>query len=327
MTLVALDVAIGLIFVYLLLSLVVLAINEGFATLVNFRARTMVGGIQTLLGGSVGGADVRMFVRRVYGHPLIDALHERRQIWGTGHKAPAYIPSATFVSALLDEITTSANNVRRAVGLPRLSSHWVDMETLRGAIAMSSLPSSSRHQLRVIVDEAGDDPARARIGMERWFEDGMARVSAVYKARIHSIGIIVAFVVSVAAHADSIAIARALAGNATLRAATVTRAQNLAQVSLDSLMRDPRGQIDALGVLAFPFGYPSIPKDQGLLEFYSREIVKNWTGFLLTGLAVSLGAPFWFDLLNKVVTIRGAGRAPEEKAKSPKGAPPPRGNV
>jgi hypothetical protein len=34
-------------------------------------------------------------------------------------------------------------------------------------------------------------------------------------------------------------------------------------------------------------------------------------GWLVTGLAVSLGAPFWFDLLNRVVDLRGAGRRPE----------------
>lgn len=49
-----------------------------------------------------------------------------------------------------------------------------------------------------------------------------------------------------------------------------------------------------------------------------------WTkvlGLLMTALAISLGAPFWFDLLNKVISIRAAGRSPEEKAKSPAGPP------
>jgi hypothetical protein len=44
-------------------------------------------------------------------------------------------------------------------------------------------------------------------------------------------------------------------------------------------------------------------------------------GLLLTALAISLGAPFWFDLLNKVISIRAAGRSPEEKPKSPEGSP------
>jgi len=35
---------------------------------------------------------------------------------------------------------------------------------------------------------------------------------------------------------------------------------------------------------------------------------RKWLGFLLLGLAVSLGAPFWFDLLNKIVNLRSAGK-------------------
>ena len=46
-------------------------------------------------------------------------------------------------------------------------------------------------------------------------------------------------------------------------------------------------------------------------------------GWLLTALAASLGAPFWFDILNKFMSIRAAGKAPEEKPKSPKEVPAP----
>lgn len=43
----------------------------------------------------------------------------------------------------------------------------------------------------------------------------------------------------------------------------------------------------------------------------------NLVGLLLTALALSLGAPFWFDLLKKLVSIRGVGVKPEEKKTSP----------
>ncbi|MEO8630927.1 MAG: hypothetical protein ABI612_22940 [Betaproteobacteria bacterium] len=33
-------------------------------------------------------------------------------------------------------------------------------------------------------------------------------------------------------------------------------------------------------------------------------------GWLITGLAVTLGALFWFDLLNKLVNLRGSGPKP-----------------
>ena len=43
-------------------------------------------------------------------------------------------------------------------------------------------------------------------------------------------------------------------------------------------------------------------------------------GWLVTGLAISLGAPFWFDLLNRLVDLRGAGKRPEP-VKAPETTP------
>jgi hypothetical protein len=47
-------------------------------------------------------------------------------------------------------------------------------------------------------------------------------------------------------------------------------------------------------------------------------------GWLITAFAVSLGAPFWFDLLNKFVNVRASGKPPEEKPKEPKEIPKPK---
>lgn len=44
-----------------------------------------------------------------------------------------------------------------------------------------------------------------------------------------------------------------------------------------------------------------------------KNIFTNFFGLFITALALSLGAPFWFDILNKVVSIRGVGIKPEEK--------------
>ncbi len=53
----------------------------------------------------------------------------------------------------------------------------------------------------------------------------------------------------------------------------------------------------------------------GFILWETIRAPHNWIGFLLTALAVSLGAPFWFDLLNKFVNIRAGGNDPSEKKK------------
>lgn len=43
-------------------------------------------------------------------------------------------------------------------------------------------------------------------------------------------------------------------------------------------------------------------------------------GFVLTAAALSLGAPFWFDLLNKIVNLRAAGKKPDDNNTSSRSA-------
>jgi hypothetical protein len=42
------------------------------------------------------------------------------------------------------------------------------------------------------------------------------------------------------------------------------------------------------------------------------DILSKVLGFILTALAISMGAPFWFDLLKKLVNIRSSGSRPYE---------------
>jgi hypothetical protein len=49
------------------------------------------------------------------------------------------------------------------------------------------------------------------------------------------------------------------------------------------------------------------------------KLLAKLIGLLMTALAISMGAPFWFDTLNKVISIRAAGRSPAERPKSPEG--------
>jgi hypothetical protein len=66
-----------------------------------------------------------------------------------------------------------------------------------------------------------------------------------------------------------------------------------------------------LGQIGIPIGWNAKTCDELLGQVDTSKIV----GLLLSAFALSLGAPFWFDMLNKVITIRSAGDAPHEKQK------------
>ncbi len=78
--------------------------------------------------------------------------------------------------------------------------------------------------------------------------------------------------------------------------------------------------------LKLPIGWASNPP-QADKEMYLKvpttgtdfgeTVGYHLIGWLITAVAATLGAPFWFDMLNKIMSIRSAGKAPEEKPKSP----------
>jgi hypothetical protein len=80
--------------------------------------------------------------------------------------------------------------------------------------------------------------------------------------------------------------------------------------------RDTVNKFRRENFLVFPWG-----GDANALD----TILFHIAGWILTALAASLGAPFWFDTLNKFMSIRSVGKAPEEKPKPPKEVPAPLG--
>jgi len=82
-------------------------------------------------------------------------------------------------------------------------------------------------------------------------------------------------------------------------------------------------ELEALGL---PIGW-KLEEWPGLHFWQPVDFVTRWYppfrlhffGWLLTALAISLGAPFWFDLLNKFIVVRSTvkpkEKSPEEKSK------------
>jgi len=108
------DVAIGLIFIYLLLSLMCSAANEIIELMLKKRAIDLERGLREMLapGSESGATDI---IQKLYDHPLINNLFGKhyedsgiagkmRYIWRTD--LPSYIPARSFALALMDLVTT-----------------------------------------------------------------------------------------------------------------------------------------------------------------------------------------------------------------------------
>ena len=100
-----LEVAIGMVFMYLLLSLICSALGEWVASLVSLRAKNLKNGIQHILNDSQGIG----LCKELYEHPFIRNLFDPgKRVIRFSHslkeKEPAYIPPKIFAAALLDTI-------------------------------------------------------------------------------------------------------------------------------------------------------------------------------------------------------------------------------
>ena len=286
-----LDTTVGLIFVFLVVSLTVTAANELLAALFKWRANNLFLGIRQLLQDpSVTG-----LVSRFYGHPLIESLSAKG-------KKPSYIPSRTFVVALLDIISPTNPEKDRT------------LEDLKAGI--EKLPGSLQVTFRVLLDEAGHDIEEFKTQLEIWFNNTMERVSGWYKRKTQVLQLALALIIVVLANVDSVRIAKSLSGvNSPLRDSIRDAAHSFIEKDLqqENAQTQLRAATEAIGNLALPIGW-------GNGGFGPTTVL----GWLVTALAATLGAPFWFDLLNRFVNVRASGKAPEEEPKSPKEVPTPK---
>src|SRR5258708_4033983 len=98
---------------------------------------------------------------------------------------------------------------------------------------------------------------------------------------------------------DSVAIASTLWQEQGIRAALTGAAQHASAAGLEDA-------VNTLSEFGLPLGWPVYPAT-GL------DWVVKIVGLGITVFAVSLGAPFWFDLLNKVSNLRATGPKPETR--------------
>ena len=288
-----LDAAIAIVFIYLLVSLVVSAMNELIASVLKLRAKNLFSGIKQLLQ-----EDEPQLTSMLYQHPLISSLAKKRG-------KPSYIPSRTFVLAFLDVIAPVDTGPRT-------------IDKLQAGI--NNLPDPLKKAMTAIFDEAGHDVEQFKSQLEIWFNNTMERIAGWYKRRTQWIQLGFAIGFAVCLNIDSVHMGQTLfAVHSPLRAALVEQAKPFLASHNDTLEHVTA----AISTVSLPVGWAEF-RWNGLRQS-TPDILSRLPGWLITALAVSLGAPFWFDLLNKFMNIRGSGKAPEEQPKEPKEVPQPRG--
>jgi hypothetical protein len=286
----ALEVAIGLVFVYALFSLFCSALNEWLARALELRGRTLRSGLDSLLVDAKGlGAEFQK-------HPLIAGLAQ-------GSDRPTYVSSHTFALALMD----LAIKVNPAVG-GAPGSVTVNGKTNSAAAAV--IDGDAQKLLNSLLQGVTGDVAAVQQRLENWFDDSMERVSGWYKRRTQIILVFLAFAVCGVLNVDTIRIATRLQHDSSFRDSLAKQAQEAVKgaTTLDAV----KWQAD-LDKAKLPIGWESEKDPQTGKYPDDWSLSSKITGLILSVVALSLGAPFWFDVLNKLVNLRQSGIPPDEQ--------------
>ncbi|WP_443748126.1 hypothetical protein [Asticcacaulis solisilvae] len=256
----SIDVAAGLVFVYLFMSILATIGREAFEGFVRARSRHLENGLIELLcdhppvGGSKGKAAIGGYdmLKGFYDHPLIMSLYrgrytippKRKPLGGRG--LPSYIPSGHFAYVVLDLLAEAGGQT---------SSGTLDINTILAAAENLDNRRLAK-MIQFAVNNSGGDVDKARQFLESWFNATMDRVSGWYRRETQTILFWISLIACVVLNVNTVVIADSLYRSPSLRKTLEAQAEayyNGKPSAIDSLTTTrPVAQDAAASVDAAP---------------------------------------------------------------------------
>jgi hypothetical protein len=336
-------VAIGIILVYLILSLVATSAQEVVASWFSLRSRTMGEALERMLSNEsvdekVKEADLSL-LNKFTAHARYDKMRPElswyHRLFSSSAKHPSYMSATAFASILLHILDGS------------------DVKKLQATIHDMN-DGKLKQYLTDLLSEADNDLAKFRKALEDWYNEMMDRASGWYKRHVHNILLVLGFLIASFFNGDTITIYEKMSG---VQAGSAQEEQLLAlaqdyvdgqfedyfqaieknRAVLDTFNKQPDSLRDVAAVITQDSILRSYADSMAIdLTGVNSPLGLGWTtqewdtlkaggiqgwllkfiGIFITTLAISLGAPFWFDLLQSAINIRNAGKlnvAPKEK--------------
>jgi hypothetical protein len=237
--------------------------------------------------------------------------------WRTRRSLPAYISAESISEAVIDLL------------VPNSAGDTTMTEIQKGIKALPDWMPTFKESLQALANNAGKDIDLFRTSVENWYDDHMARVSGWYKRHVAKITIVIGAILVLLLNINTLTIGRTLYSNSVVRTAVSTVAAKTtscpADESKQTCLADLQVQLAAAAQAGLPIGWgavadcaaPDTPcnwlDQRGI---FSRQGGSPWRavlvliGFLITIIALTPGARFWFDLLGKLGSLRSTGPKP-----------------
>jgi hypothetical protein len=338
-----LDLVIGIIFIYFLLSIICSSAVELFLSIFKSRASMLENWLKQIFNLPAldsEGKPLNMSVgEAIMNHCMVTALSKKG-------KSTSYIDSENFVSALLDKITIAPSGVNNMVEFPpanlagyitAIQNSTVLSGELKRTILIfaneASQAAAARSTASAITAPVVSELELFRDRLEKWFNTNADRLTGTFKrTKALPLTIIIAVIMVISLNMDSIQISKYLYNNQAAAKELATTAMNTFQNyknQIDKVLKKDsfnnsanastiselnartlqlKKDMDNLHALDLPIGWKAanVKDEQTFMDYF----VKHLAGWLATILAIMMGAPFWFDILNKISNLRGAGPKP-----------------
>ncbi|HEY7044226.1 MAG TPA: hypothetical protein VH419_11210 [Nocardioidaceae bacterium] len=295
----AIETAIGLAVMFFVIATAASMVVEVISRLLQKRARDLEHAVKGLLGDQPDGGEAHAL--RLFTNTSI--YRSARQAAGRawfGTRKPSYLSAKAFADATVEMLTEP------------------DGKTLR---KLDRLPMNLRDRLKPLVRESGEDLVAIKSGLERWFDEAMQRTEGSYKRWSTLVLFIVGLVFAVGGNASTVGVAQHLWEGSATREAVVDAADQVVsdQGSPEDQLESVASTTSSLQELQLPVGWDATSRahfslDPADLTPTGLGMIAGW---LLTALLVMLGAPFWYDLLSKLVALRTSGSKPPTAGADP----------
>lgn len=258
----------------------------------------------------------------LFGHPLIRSLQTRKVRPRSDGKLrnPQYIPPKLFAQALVDTLLPQATPRAGAAG-----DHNV-ITALSAAVDGLDERFPAKRSLQALLLQAGGDLTRFQESLEGWYDGQMGRISGWYKRWAKVILSVVGLLVAITANVDTLQIAHGLYVDEPVRGAVVAQATNGTRCQAQTDPAQQRQCVDTqIALLSgsdLPVWYPAgcsfrhWSSMDNCWSWSASQAPNGWRllvkilGWGLTAGAISFGAPFWFDALSKLGSLRTSGPKP-----------------
>ena len=329
------DVVFGLVSVFLAVSLFTSAVTEGLSMLVRLRARTLLSGVKQLLNDP----EFKGLALSLYNHALVNPLSAGDTDPGkTPSVKPSYIEPDQFALAFVDILKQAGDAAAKAEAgaaataggtappadgaaqpaggaappaggaatpADETASLKLSIETAIKKIGDKQIQTT----LATLYRKAGKDVDAFRDEIAAWFDAAMDRLSGVYSRYVKAISFVVALVLAGLLNADAIHVADTLWERPAL-------AERLAKLDLP-IVDEAHPETEAAQLLKQIEGVAPLLGWNGFGNDERRHgwgIVLMILGWVFVAGAALFGAPFWFDVLQRFVQLRGTGPSPDENA-------------